>query len=104
MYYLKEEKTDYAISLIDKLISIDPSDDDFIFRIALLCFDNEKYSLSEKYFNILLSKSYASDNINFFLGQIDYKNKRYDEAYYTIIEFNREHLLILKLLMSLWLY
>ncbi|MDC0985599.1 hypothetical protein OAR47_03965 [Gammaproteobacteria bacterium] len=86
-YYLKEEKTDYAISLIDKLISIDPSDDDFIFRIALLCFDNEKYSLSEKYFNILLSKSYASDNINFFLGQIDYKNKRYDEAllhYYRI--------------------
>ena len=87
MYYLKEEKADYAISLIDKLISIDPSDDDFIFRIALLCFDNEKYSLSEKYFNILLSKSYASDNINFFLGQIDYKNKRYDEAllhYYRI--------------------
>ena len=87
MYYLKEEKVDYAISLIDKLISIDPSDDDFIFRIALLCFDNEKYNLSEKYFNILLSKSYASDNINFFLGQIDYKNKRYDEAllhYYRI--------------------
>ena len=87
MYYLKEEKADYAISLIDKLISIDPSDDDFIFRIALLCFDNEKYNLSEKYFNILLSKSYASDNINFFLGQIDYKNKRYDEAllhYYRI--------------------
>ena len=87
MYYLKEEKTDYATSLIDKLISIDPSDDDFIFRIALLCFDNNKYSLSEKYFNILLSKSYASDNINFFLGQIDYKNKRYDEAllhYYRI--------------------
>jgi len=87
MYYLKEEKTDYTILLIDKLISIDPSDDDFIFRIALLCFDNEKYSLSEKYFNILLSKSYASDNINFFLGQIDYKDKRYDEAllhYYRI--------------------
>ena len=87
MYYLKEEKTDYATSLIDKLISIDPSDDDFIFRIALLCFDNGKYSLSEKYFNILLSKSYASDNINFFLGQIDYENKRYDEAllhYYRI--------------------
>jgi tetratricopeptide (TPR) repeat protein len=86
-YYLKEEKIDHAISLIDKLISIDPTDDDFIFRIALLCFDNEKYSLSEKYFNILLSKSYASDNINFFLGQIDYKNKRYDEAllhYYRI--------------------
>jgi tetratricopeptide (TPR) repeat protein len=86
MYYLKEEKTDYTISLIDKLISIDPSDDDFIFRIALLCFDNEKYSLSEKYFNILLSKSYASDNINFFLGQIDYKNRRYDEA---LLHYNR---------------
>ena len=86
-YYLKEEKLDHAIPLIDKLISIDPADDDFIFRIALLCFDNEKYGLSEKYFNILLSKSYASDNINFFLGQIDYKNKRYDEAllhYYRI--------------------
>jgi tetratricopeptide (TPR) repeat protein len=86
MYYLKKEKTDYAISLIDKLVSIDPSDDDFIFRIALLCFDNQKYSLSEKYFNILLSKSYASDNINFFLGQIDYKNKRYDEA---LLHYNR---------------
>jgi tetratricopeptide (TPR) repeat protein len=80
MFYLKEEKIDYAIPLIEKLISIDPSDDDFIFRIALLCFDNEEYSLSEKYFNILLSKFYAPDNINFFLGQIDYKNKRYDEA------------------------
>ena len=80
MFYLKEEKLDYAIPLIEKLISIDPSDDDFIFRIALLCFDNEEYSLSEKYFNILLSKFYAPDNINFFLGQIDYKNKRYDEA------------------------
>lgn len=79
-FYLKEEKLDYAISLIEKLVSIDPTDDDFIFRIALLCFDNERYNLSEKYFNILLSKFYAPDNINFFLGQIDYKNKRYDEA------------------------
>ena len=80
MFYLKEEKLDYAIPLIEKLISIDPSDDDFIFRIALLCFDNERYNLSEKYFNVLLSKFYVPDNINFFLGQIDYKNKRYDEA------------------------
>ena len=80
MFYLKEEKLDHAIPLIEKLISIDPSDDDFIFRIALLCFDNDRYNLSEKYFNILLSKFYAPDNINFFLGQIDYKNKRYDEA------------------------
>ena len=80
MFYLKEEKLDHAIPLIEKLISIDPSDDDFIFRIALLCFDNERYNLSEKYFNILLSKFYVPDNINFFLGQIDYKNKRYDEA------------------------
>ena len=87
LYYLREDKLDYAVSLIEKLINIDPSNDDFIFRIALSCFDNEKYSLSEKYFNILLSKSYASDNINFFLGQIDYKNERYDEAllhYYRI--------------------
>ena len=52
MFYLKEEKLDYAIPLIEKLISIDPSDDDFIFRIALLCFDNERYNLAEKYFNI----------------------------------------------------
>ena len=80
MLYLKEEKLDYAIPLIEKLISIDPSDDDFIFRVALLCFDNERYNLAEKYFNILLSKFYVPDNINFFLGQIDYKNKRYDEA------------------------
>ena len=80
MLYLKEERLDYAIPLIEKLIGIDPSDDDFIFRIALSCFDNERYNLSEKYFNILLSKFYAPDNINFFLGQIDYKNKRYDEA------------------------
>jgi tetratricopeptide (TPR) repeat protein len=79
-FYLKETNIDYAIPLIEKLISIDPSDDDFIFRIALLCFDNKRYSLSEKYFNILLSKFYAPDNINFFLGQIDYDNKRYDEA------------------------
>ena len=80
MLYLKEKKLNHAIPLIEKLISIDPSDDDFIFRIALLCFDNERYNLSEKYFNILLSKFYVPDNINFFLGQIDYKNKRYDEA------------------------
>ena len=79
-FYLKEESLDQAIPLVEKLISIDPSDDDFIFRIALLCFDNDSYNLSEKYFNILLSKFYAPDNINFFLGQIDYKNKRYDEA------------------------
>ena len=79
-FYLKEDSLDNAIPLIKKLISIDPSDDDFIFRIALLCFDNERYNLSEKYFNILLSKFYAPDNINFFLGQIDYQNKRYDEA------------------------
>ena len=80
MLYLKEKKLNHAIPLIEKLISIDPSDDDFIFRIALLCFDNERYNLAEKYFNILLSKFYVPDNINFFLGQIDYKNKRYDEA------------------------
>ena len=51
-----------------------------MFRIALLCFDKQKFNLSEKYFNILLSKSYAPDNINFFLGQIDYNNQRYNEA------------------------
>tara|TARA_Y100000591_G_scaffold67959_1_gene56255 strand:- start:639 stop:2357 length:1719 start_codon:yes stop_codon:yes gene_type:complete len=66
--------------LINDLIAIDPSDDDFIFRVALLCFDKKKYDLSEKYFNILLSKSYASDNINFFLGQIDFNKKQYNEA------------------------
>ena len=65
MFYLKEKKLNHAIPLIEKLISIDPSDDDFIFRIALLCFDNERYNLSEKYFNILLSKFYVPDNINF---------------------------------------
>ncbi len=84
--YLKQAKVNQATSLIEKLINIDPTDDNFIFRIALLCFDNEKYSLSEKYFNILLSKSYAPDNINFFLGQIDYKKKRYDEA---LLHYNR---------------
>ena len=51
-----------------------------MFRVALLCFDKEKYNLSERYFNVLLSKSYAPDNINFFLGQIDYNNQRYNEA------------------------
>ena len=66
--------------LIEDLINIDPSDDDFTFRVALLCFDKENYDLSEKYFNILLSKSYAPDNINFFLGQIDFKKKQYNEA------------------------
>ena len=78
--YLENKDNNKARSLIDDLISIDPSDDDFMFRIALVCFDKDYYDLSEKYFNILLSKSYAPDNINFFLGQIDYHKKQYDEA------------------------
>ena len=78
--YLEDKKNNKASLLIDNLISIDPSDDDFIFRVALLCFDKDYYDLSEKYFNILLSKSYAPDNINFFLGQIDYHKKKYNEA------------------------
>ena len=78
--YLQTKNTEKIDSLIDKLISVDPDDNDFIFRVALLCFDKGHYSLSEKFFNILLSKSYASDNINFFLGQIDYINERYKEA------------------------
>ena len=78
--YLENKDNNKASSLIDDLISIDPSDDDFMFRIALVCFDKDYYDLSEKYFNILLSKSYAPDNINFFLGQIDYYKKQYDEA------------------------
>ncbi len=85
--YLKQNENKKASLFIEDLIDVDPSDDNFIFRVALLCFDNNNYSLSEKYFNILLSKSYSPDNINFFLGQIDYQNKRYDEAlshYYKI--------------------
>ena len=78
--YLENKNNNKASLLIDNLISIDPSDDDFIFRVALLCFDKDYYDLSEKYFNILLSKSYAPDNINFFLGQIDYHKKQYNEA------------------------
>ena len=78
--YLEDKNNNKASLLIDNLISIDPNDDDFIFRVALLCFDKDKYDLSEKYFNILLSKSYAPDNINFFLGQIDYHKKKYNEA------------------------
>lgn len=78
--YLEDKNNNKASLLIDNLISIDPSDDDFIFRVALLCFDKDHYDLSEKYFNILLSKSYAPDNINFFLGQIDYHKKKYNEA------------------------
>ena len=72
--------------LIDDLIAIDPSDDDFIFRVALLCFDKENYDLSEKYFNILLSKSYAPDNINFFLGQIDFKESNTMKLYFIMRE------------------
>ena len=79
LYLVKNDKQKY-ISLIENLLSIDPTDDDFMFRVALLCFDKQKFNLSEKYFNILLSKSYAPDNINFFLGQIDYNNQRYNEA------------------------
>tara|TARA_Y100000768_G_scaffold388762_1_gene386894 strand:- start:681 stop:2393 length:1713 start_codon:yes stop_codon:yes gene_type:complete len=85
--YLKQRDDSKASLMIEKLISVDPDDDNFIFRIALLCFDNKNYNLSEKYFNILLSKSYSSDNINFFLGQIDYQSERYTEAlqhYYKI--------------------
>ena len=78
--YLESKDDIKASLLIDNLISIDPSDDDFMFRVALLCFDKDYYDLSEKYFNILLSKSYAPDNINFFLGQIDYHREQYDEA------------------------
>ena len=78
--YLENKDINKASSLIDNLISIDPSDDDFMFRVALLCFDKDYHDLSEKYFNILLSKSYAPDNINFFLGQIDYHKKQYNEA------------------------
>ncbi len=78
--YLENKNNSKASLLIDNLISIDPSDDDFMFRVALLCFDKDYYDLSEKYFNILLSKSYAPDNINFFLGQIDYHKKQYNEA------------------------
>jgi tetratricopeptide (TPR) repeat protein len=78
--YLKANKHDKSKLLADKLVNIDYSDNDFIFRVALLCFDNKNYNLSEKYFNILLSQSYASDNINFFLGQIDYEKGRYEEA------------------------
>ncbi len=78
--YLAKRDINKITSTIEKLISIDPDDNDFIFRIALLCFDNNYTDLSEKYFNILLSKSYAPDNINFFLGQIDYKHNRFDEA------------------------
>ena len=59
--------TNKNIYLTENLLSIDPTDDDFMFRVALLCFDKQKFNLSEKYFNILLSKSYAPDNINFFL-------------------------------------
>ena len=79
LYLVKNDEQKY-ISLIENLLSIDPTDDDFMFRVALLCFDKQKFNLSEKYFNILLSKSYAPDNINFFLGQIDYNNQRYNEA------------------------
>tara|TARA_A100001388_G_scaffold231189_1_gene183431 strand:+ start:1361 stop:2938 length:1578 start_codon:yes stop_codon:yes gene_type:complete len=78
--YLENKYENKASLLIDNLISIDPSDDGFMFRVALLCFDKEYYDLSEKYFNILLSKSYAPDNINFFLGQIDYYKEQYNEA------------------------
>ena len=87
--YLKKKSNKKASLLIDNLIEIDPSDDNFIFRAALLCFDNNNLDLSEKYFNILLSKSYSPDNINFFLGQIDYENKRYAEAllHYHKIEY-----------------
>ena len=87
--YLKNKNNKKASELIDNLIDIDPTDDNFIFRIGLLCFENNDYDLSEKYFNILLSKSYSPDNINFFLGQIDYENKRYAEAllHYNKIEY-----------------
>ena len=79
-FILEKNNKQKFTSLIENLISIDPTDDDFMFRVALLCFDKEKYNLSERYFNVLLSKSYAPDNINFFLGQIDYNNQRYNEA------------------------
>ncbi len=87
--YLKQKYINKASILIEDLINVDPTDDNFIFRVAILCFDNQNYNLSEKYFNLLLSKFYSPDNINFFLGQIDYQNSRYDEAllHYNKIEY-----------------
>jgi len=87
--YLKKNDINKASILIEDLFNVDPTDDNFMFRVALLCFSNNKYNLSEKYFNILLSKSYSPDNINYFLGQIDFINKRYDEAllHYNKIEY-----------------
>ena len=85
--YLMKKDNEKASILIESLIDVDPTDDNFIFRVALMCFDNNNYNLAEKYFNILLSKSFSPDNINFFLGEIDYLNKRYEEAlrhYYKI--------------------
>ena len=104
--YLKNNDSEKTKNLIKNLIDIDPSDEDFMFRIALLCFDRENFDLSEKYFNILLSKSYAPDNINFFLGQIDYVNGRYNEAllHYERIQqgtfINTKHLNVAKALLK----
>ena len=104
--YLKNNDIDKTKNLIQYLIDIDPSDVDFMFRIALLCFDRENFDLSEKYFNILLSKSYAPDNINFFLGQIDYANGRYNEAllHYERIQqgtfINTKHLNVARALLQ----
>ena len=78
--YLQKKDTEMIDELVRKLVNIDPEDSDFMFRLALLCFDKNNFDLAEKYFNILLSKSYAPDNINFFLGQIDFNNGRYQEA------------------------
>lgn len=78
--YLQKKDKEMINKLVRKLVNIDPEDNDFMFRLALLFFDKNNFDFSEKYFNILLSKSYAPDNINFFLGQIDFNNGRYIEA------------------------
>ena len=67
--YLENKDENKASLLIDNLISIDPNVDDFMFRVALLCFDKEYYNnkgflLDIVIIFITIKKVFISENIN----------------------------------------
>ena len=79
-FYLSVGNLNSAEKLIDDILEIDSTNIELIFKIGRLCYNSKAFDLAEKHFSYLLSMNLMSNDVNYYLGMIDYNKGSYIES------------------------
>ena len=75
--YLIQKKRKKADNVIKLVLDISPNDEEIIFEVSRILYENKFYDLSEKYLSSIVS---MNDKVEFLRGMLDLSKKNYEES------------------------